>query len=70
MTSRWLNALMASGTDKKVISLRLAPHLARAFKMEAARQDLKLNALFEKIFQEYLGKAVGEKRGKYNQANE
>ena len=56
---------MASNREKKVISLRISPALARAFKMEAASQDLKLNALFEKMLREYLGKAVAENRGNY-----
>lgn len=61
---------MASNSVKKVISLRISPELARAFKMEAASQDLKLNALFEKMLREYFGRAVAESRGDYKKANE
>ncbi len=60
---------MGVSKDKKVISLRLKPELARAFKMEAASRGLKLNALFEKMLHEFLSGAVNEKRGKYNDAN-
>ena len=61
---------MGNNKQKQVISLRLAPELARAFKVEAASQGLKLNALFEKMMQVYLGKAVNENSAKYNNTND
>ena len=39
-----------------VVSLRLKPEVAQAFKMEAARRGLKLNALFEKMLDKSLRK--------------
>jgi len=41
-----------------VISLRLPPDVARAFRVEAAQRDMKLNALFEELFIDF------QKRGK------
>ena len=59
-TSRWLNDSMNSDTPTKVISLRLRPELARAFKMEAAQRGLKLNALFEEMFRTFREKGDSE----------
>lgn len=44
---------MVANTRSTVISLRLQPELARAFKVEAASRGLKLNALFEEMLLAY-----------------
>lgn len=45
-----------------LISLRVDPDVARAFKVEAARRDLKLNSLFEEIFRAYKATSSDKKR--------
>jgi predicted HicB family RNase H-like nuclease len=45
-----------------LISLRVDPDVARAFKIEAARRDLKLNGLFEEIFRAYEAGCTSEKK--------
>lgn len=43
------------GRNKKnsvVLTLRLKPKVAQAFRIEAAKRGLKLNALFEKMLAE------------------
>jgi predicted HicB family RNase H-like nuclease len=45
-----------------LISLRVDPDVARAFKVEAARRDLKLNSLFEEIFRVYKATSSDKKR--------
>lgn len=37
-----------------LISLRVDPEIARAFKIEAANRGLKLNTLFENLFRAYM----------------
>ena len=39
--------------SSKVVTLRLSPDLAKAFKVEAAKRDMKLNAFFAEIFDNY-----------------
>lgn len=36
-----------------VLSLRVSPELAARFKMEAARRNMRLNRLFEEMFDTY-----------------
>ena len=47
-----------------LISLRLDPDIARAFKIEAAKRDLKLNTLFEEMFCVYTVASADKKRGR------
>ena len=54
---------MTTNAQSIVISLRLRPELARVFKVEAARQGLKLNVLFEEMLEVYRGMAVPEQTG-------
>jgi len=44
-----------------LISLRIDPAIARAFKIEAAEHDLKLKELFEEMFKVY---KAAKKRGR------
>lgn len=60
-TSRCSTRPMTRDTQSTVISLRLRPELARVFKVEAARRGLKLNALFEEMFQAYREKPLPER---------
>ena len=41
-----------------VISLRLDPAMAREFRMEAARRDMKLKKLFAEMWQAYQDKGT------------
>lgn len=51
-----------------LMSLRVDPDVALAFKVEAAKRDLKLNTLFEEMFRAYMAgleaKSSGKKRGR------
>ncbi|HRE22321.1 MAG TPA: hypothetical protein PKW21_15000 [Rhabdaerophilum sp.] len=49
-----------------LISLRVDPDVARAFKVEAAKRDLKLNAFFEELFKAYVAASGERKRGGKN----
>ena len=44
-----------------LVSLRLSPELARAFKIEAARRGMRLNALFAEVWQSYEEAALGSR---------
>lgn len=48
--------------DNKLLSLRVNPVLAKAFKIEAAERGLRQNQLFEEIVSEYLKKNKAEKK--------
>ena len=47
----------AEADDKETIlvSLRLNPEVARAFKVEAARRGMRLNAFFAEVWRSYEG---------------
>jgi hypothetical protein len=43
-------------STSKVVSLRLKPELAQAFKVEAAKRNMKLVHLFEEMLADYKNK--------------
>ena len=57
LTSKSIRTNMESKSSK-VVTLRLSPELAKAFKVEAAKRDMKLNAFFAEIFDNY-SKTIG-----------
>lgn len=56
LTSRRLIRSAEPMDSKKTIllSLRIDPEVARAFKIEAAKRGVKLNTLFEDLFRAYM----------------
>jgi len=52
MGSHTSNAESVS-SSKPPVSLRLEPELAREFRVEAAKRDMRLNELFEEMWQLY-----------------
>ncbi len=47
-------ASLNEGGDGIVISLRLPPEMAEAFRTEAARRNIRLNKLFTEMWKLYL----------------
>lgn len=47
------NSIETVSTSKPPLSLRLEPKLAREFRVEAAKRDMRLNELFEEMWQLY-----------------
>ena len=51
----------ADDRETVLVSLRLSPEIARAFKIEAARRGVRLNALFAEVWRSYEEAALGSR---------